>query len=309
MRAYVYKSYVRTSYEYTTYIWLIHNKQQQHPYGYMIKRAVAIFRDTQRPINQKHFFQNRNQNLTYFRTNITIMNIPTTNVDKNNKVRSSDSVSSIDSDRKAKKQKVASTSKRNFASLPKALQDQLNMFWKREEQIAKNLDPHDTDMFKCDAAPLARVKKIMRLDEKINLIGVEVPVLLRKACDMFMKDLTMRTWAHTEAKQRKTLGLGDLGDAMKEDEMFDFLIDFQPHVVTTSAASKKRTKSSPSSMNMTSSTTTTTTSTANTTKASGVFQKIPQQLSEDEMVAMFMAMQEKNHTHASSIMSPPMPSQ
>ena len=62
--------------------------------------------------------------------------------------------------------------------------------------------------------PLARIKKIMKLDEDVKvsgynlcwcfliktcqMISAEAPVLFAKAAEMFIHELTMRAWIHTE---------------------------------------------------------------------------------------------------------------
>ena len=193
----------------------------------------------------------------------------------NSGVRKGDS-SLIDSDREAKKQKLVSppTPGRNFESLPKALQNQLNLFWKRESDLIKVIDPSKLDMFKNNAAPLARIKKIMRLNPKVCLIASEVPVLLAKACELFMKDLTMRTWTVTESRNRKTLGLGDLASACRQDEVFDFLIDFTS---VLEGSDEKKTKTAAAAT----STTTTTTTAAKTAS-------MP---SEEELFKLYMQQQ------------------
>ena len=182
---------------------------------------------------------------------------------------------SFDSDdRMAKKQKLVSPKpQRTFGSLPKALQSQLNLFWKREADLIQNIDPLSSEKFKNDAAPLARIKKIMKLNPNVCLIGSEVPVILVKACEMFMRDLTMRTWTETEARKRKTLGLGDLEIACRRDEVFDFLIDFTSDVVKPGKEIEKKT--------------TTTTKTSKAAK-----QKAPA-LSEADLVELFLQQQKK----------------
>ena len=176
---------------------------------------------------------------------------------------------SFDSDdRVAKKQKK---SRRTFENLPESLQKQLNLFWKREADLIQNIDPSRSEMFKNDAAPLARIKKIMKLNPNVCLIGSEVPVVLVKACELFMRDLTMRTWTETEERKRKTLGLGDLETACRRDEVFDFLIDFTSDVVKPGKEIEKRT-------------TTTTTSKAKP--------KAPA-MSEAELVELFLQQQKK----------------
>ena len=53
--------------------------------------------------------------------------------------------------------------------------------------------------------PLARIKKIMKLDENVKMISSEVPLLFSKAATMFIEELTLKAWLHTEDAKRKTL--------------------------------------------------------------------------------------------------------
>ena len=48
-----------------------------------------------------------------------------------------------------------------------------------------------------------RIKKIMKLDEDVKMISAEAPVLFGKACEMFIHELTMRAWVHTEDNKRR----------------------------------------------------------------------------------------------------------
>jgi len=37
------------------------------------------------------------------------------------------------------------------------------------------------------------------------MISAEAPVIFAKACEMFILELTMRAWTHTEENKRRTL--------------------------------------------------------------------------------------------------------
>jgi hypothetical protein len=39
----------------------------------------------------------------------------------------------------------------------------------------------------------------------VKMISAEAPVLFAKACELFILDLTMRAWAHTDDNKRRTL--------------------------------------------------------------------------------------------------------
>lgn len=53
--------------------------------------------------------------------------------------------------------------------------------------------------------PLARIKKIMKLDEDVKMISAEAPLLFAKAAEIFIHELTLRSWVHTEDNRRRTL--------------------------------------------------------------------------------------------------------
>ena len=47
--------------------------------------------------------------------------------------------------------------------------------------------------------------QIMKLDDDVKMISAEAPVLFAKAAEMFITELTMRAWIHTEDNKRRTL--------------------------------------------------------------------------------------------------------
>lgn len=76
--------------------------------------------------------------------------------------------------------------------------------------------------------PLARIKKIMKLDDDVKMISAEAPVLFAKAAEIFIHELTMRAWIHTEDNKRRTLQRNDIAMAITKYDQFDFLIDIVP---------------------------------------------------------------------------------
>ncbi|KAG0670821.1 hypothetical protein C6P40_004079, partial [Pichia californica] len=86
-------------------------------------------------------------------------------------------------------------------------------------------DEHD---FKNHQLPLARIKKVMKTDEEVNMISAEAPILFAKGCDIFITELTMRAWIHAEENKRRTLQKSDIAAALQKSDMFDFLIDIVP---------------------------------------------------------------------------------
>lgn len=101
--------------------------------------------------------------------------------------------------------------------------------------------------------PLARIKKIMKLDDEVKMISAEAPMLFAKAAEIFIHELTLRAWVHTEDNKRRTLQVGylliypnkflfiytipslilsfqrnDIAMAITKYDQFDFLIDIVP---------------------------------------------------------------------------------
>jgi len=103
------------------------------------------------------------------------------------------------------------------------LQKKLGTFWaKQNEEVEKTVD------FKNNCLPLARIKKIMKAEEGVSMISAEVPILVAKACEMFIMELTTRSWANAEVNKRKTLQNSDIASGVSSNEVFDFLVDIVP---------------------------------------------------------------------------------
>lgn len=81
---------------------------------------------------------------------------------------------------------------------------------------------------KTQALPLARIKKIMKLDGDVKMISAEAPMLFSKAAEIFIHELTLRAWVHTEDNKRRTLQRNDIAMAITKYDQFDFLIDIVP---------------------------------------------------------------------------------
>jgi nuclear transcription factor Y gamma len=62
----------------------------------------------------------------------------------------------------------------------------------------------------------------------IQMIAAEAPVLFSKACEMFILELTLRSWIHTEENKRRTLQRNDIAGAITRGDIFDFLVDIVP---------------------------------------------------------------------------------
>lgn len=102
-------------------------------------------------------------------------------------------------------------------------QQQLQHFWATQMQEIEQVND-----FKNHQLPLARIKKIMKADEDVRMISAEAPVLFAKACEMFILELTLRSWIHTEENKRRTLQKNDIAAAITRTDIFDFLVDIVP---------------------------------------------------------------------------------
>ncbi|PNT66868.1 hypothetical protein BRADI_3g17822v3, partial [Brachypodium distachyon] len=80
--------------------------------------------------------------------------------------------------------------------------------------------------FKIHSLPLERIKKIMKASgENVQVIAGEAPGVLTKACEIFIQELTLRSWLQTREKNRRTLQKNDIAAAVSRNEAFDFLVD------------------------------------------------------------------------------------
>lgn len=68
----------------------------------------------------------------------------------------------------------------------------------------------------------------MKLDGDVKMISAEAPMLFAKAAEIFIHELTLRAWVHTEDNKRRTLQRNDIAMAVTKYDQFDFLIDIVP---------------------------------------------------------------------------------
>ena len=45
----------------------------------------------------------------------------------------------------------------------------------------------------------------MKLDDEVKMISAEAPILFAKAAELFIQEVTVRSWLHTEENKRRTL--------------------------------------------------------------------------------------------------------
>ncbi|KAF8378017.1 hypothetical protein HHK36_029350 [Tetracentron sinense] len=110
-----------------------------------------------------------------------------------------------------------------FRHLLQQQQHQLRMFWNHQQQQIEQVDD-----FRNHQLPLARIKKIMKADEDVRMIAAEAPILFSKACELFILELTIRSWLHAEENKRRTLQKNDIAAAVSRADVFDFLVDIVP---------------------------------------------------------------------------------
>ncbi|MED6167505.1 Nuclear transcription factor Y subunit C-1 [Stylosanthes scabra] len=73
--------------------------------------------------------------------------------------------------------------------------------------------------------PLARIKKIMKKSgEDVKMISGEAPIVFSKACELFIEELTRRSWIIAINGKRRTLHKDDVASAVAATDIFDFLV-------------------------------------------------------------------------------------
>lgn len=119
----------------------------------------------------------------------------------------------------------AGTGRKKRVPQPPRSPPTIENFWDRAVDDVKSMTNVDS---KNQILPLARIKKIMKLDENAKMIAAEAPLLFAKACEYFIQELTLRAWVHTEENKRRTLQRSDIATAISIYDQFDFLIDIVP---------------------------------------------------------------------------------
>ncbi|KAK9122466.1 hypothetical protein Syun_020083 [Stephania yunnanensis] len=99
----------------------------------------------------------------------------------------------------------------------------LQLFW-RQQMI--ELD--QISDFRQHQLPLARIKRVMKSDEDVKMISADAPILFAKACELFILELTLRSWLQTEGNRRRTLQRADIAYALRRGEVYDFLLEVVP---------------------------------------------------------------------------------
>ncbi|KAI3929612.1 hypothetical protein MKX01_025780 [Papaver californicum] len=115
------------------------------------------------------------------------------------------------------------STQQSFESLMQQQTQKIQMFLSYQRQEIEQIND-----FKNHQLPLARIKKIMKADEDVRMISAEAPILFSKACELFILELTIRSWLHAEENKRRTLQKNDISAAITRTDIFDFLVDIVP---------------------------------------------------------------------------------
>ncbi|KAK4842798.1 hypothetical protein QYF36_000217 [Acer negundo] len=92
--------------------------------------------------------------------------------------------------------------------------------------MAGRMGPH--------SLPLARIKKIMKKSsDDVKMISGEAPIVFSKACELFIEELTRRSWMMTMQGKRRTLHKDDVASAVVATDLFDFLVNLVDESSTT----------------------------------------------------------------------------
>ncbi|XP_058734309.1 uncharacterized protein LOC131606040 [Vicia villosa] len=102
-------------------------------------------------------------------------------------------------------------------------QQQLKVFWENQMQ-----EIVQTNCFSKHSFPPTHIKRIMKMDEDVQLVSANAPVLFAKACEMFLLDVTLRSWFHAKENKRSKLQKNDIAAAIENIAAFDFLLDIIP---------------------------------------------------------------------------------
>jgi nuclear transcription factor Y gamma len=77
----------------------------------------------------------------------------------------------------------------------------------------------------------------MKSDDELKalMISSEAPILFARACEIFIEELTLRAWMHSEESNRRTLQKIDITTAVSDSDMYDFLIDVVPREIAAAS--------------------------------------------------------------------------
>lgn len=83
--------------------------------------------------------------------------------------------------------------------------------------------------------PVARIKKIMRLDEEVGKVAQVTPVLISKALECFLQALLDSAQEEARRLESKKVTRLHLKHVIEQEDQFDFLRDFVSDIVDPTA--------------------------------------------------------------------------
>lgn len=111
------------------------------------------------------------------------------------------------------------------------MQERQNSYSKRVAHFWKNAFQRISNsrfQAKSLSLPLARIKRLMKVEENVKMVASEVPILFSLVAEVFIEELTLRAWMSTEDGKRKILQIGDISFAARTSPMYDFLVHIVP---------------------------------------------------------------------------------
>ncbi|KAI5168702.1 nuclear transcription factor Y, gamma [Pancytospora epiphaga] len=104
------------------------------------------------------------------------------------------------------------------------MSQKLAMFWHNAIERAST----GTLRIKSLKLPLARIKRLMKVEEDVRMVASEVPIMFSLLAEVFVEELTTRAWMNTNEGKRRILQSPDITAAVKTSQMYDFLIYIVP---------------------------------------------------------------------------------
>lgn len=128
-----------------------------------------------------------------------------------------------------------------FDSIPQRLAHELNMLWTRELNAVNALKKMTKKQFRhYKDLPLARIKRIMKSDEDVDMISAEAPILFAKACELFILDMTVRANFEAEMENRNNIEREDFFNVFHKTPEYDFLSAAVPELMKEAAETKRK---------------------------------------------------------------------
>ncbi|THU89346.1 histone-fold-containing protein [Dendrothele bispora CBS 962.96] len=73
-----------------------------------------------------------------------------------------------------------------------------------------------------------RLTKVTKMDPDVKIISADALILQCKACELFISEITSRTFIISDYNKRHTLSRSDIAAALSKSDQFDFLLDIVP---------------------------------------------------------------------------------